>query len=592
MILTALRNLSDSLYQIASRYKHRIRWIAVVLITLGVMVLYNFDVFERLELLTSDLRFMLRPAKPHSSEIVFIDMSEDSINAIGRWPWPRRWHAALIAALSEYRPKAIALDVIFSEPQDQTDDLALEEAIKNSQVVYLPVSYETRSATFKGIYKGDGIASVLEPIPPLRRWIKGTGHINAMPDIDGVIRRVPPFITYEGMTTYQFGLKIGADAAGLKNDGVKFYPQKNYMQLTYPDGRIRKVPLDKNNQLIINWQGKWGRAFKHFSYIDVIKSYAAIKDGKKPLIDLNLFKDKICIVGLTALGLIDIKPVPIENAYPAVGINAMVVDSVLKGDFVYEAPKIVNMFLILFVSLFVSLYLSRFKIVGGILLSAISMVGYALFSFLIFNFFNVMVSVFYPIFAIFLSYSASSLYVQVLQSIERSHLFRQATRDGLTGLYNVRHFNLLLEAEFRNASLYKFRRLAVIMGDVDNFKHINDTYGHQAGDEILREVSKAIQSRCRQTDIAARYGGEEFIVMLTGAGEKEAAEVAEKVRTAVESKKFKFKNDSFHPTISIGVVQYSTETSKEELVERADRALYKAKHEGKNRVCLSSTVTS
>ena len=76
--------------------------------------------------------------------------------------------------------------------------------------------------------------------------------------------------------------------------------------------------------------------------------------------------------------------------------------------------------------------------------------------------------------------------------------------------------------------MYKSRRLAIIMADIDNFKGMNDTYGHQAGDTILREFAKVIQSKCRQTDVVARYGGEEFVVMLSGAGEKEALDIAEK----------------------------------------------------------------
>jgi diguanylate cyclase (GGDEF)-like protein len=90
--------------------------------------------------------------------------------------------------------------------------------------------------------------------------------------------------------------------------------------------------------------------------------------------------------------------------------------------------------------------------------------------------------------------------------------------------------------------------------------------------------------------VPARYGGEEFIIMLTGAGEKDAAEVGEKIRSAVEAKKFKFKDVNYNATISIGVVEFTNEKTKDELIAKADAALYHAKHTGKNKVIIYSTI--
>ena len=128
------------------------------------------------------------------------------------------------------------------------------------------------------------------------------------------------------------------------------------------------------------------------------------------------------------------------------------------------------------------------------------------------------------------------------------------------------------------------------MADVDNFKHINDTYGHRAGDAVLRTVARIMQTKCRQTDVAARYGGEEFVVMLTGAGEREAVDIAEKIRAAVANKRFKFRDKTRRVTISLGIAGFSGRDHKEELIEKADKALYRAKREGKNRVCLYSNL--
>jgi diguanylate cyclase len=214
------------------------------------------------------------------------------------------------------------------------------------------------------------------------------------------------------------------------------------------------------------------------------------------------------------------------------------------------------------------------------------MAAYAVLSLAVFLLFDTVIVTFYPMFSIFISYVSTASFTHIMQSVERARLFSQATRDGLTHLYNIRHFNLLLEAEFRNTATFKFRPLSIIMGDIDNFKHANDSYGHQSGDVILKEVAAIVQSKCRQIDVVARYGGEEFIVMLSGAKAKDAADVGEKIRSAVEARKFRFGEAVYSTSISIGVAQYSDEKNKDELVGKADKALYSAKHTGKNRVCV------
>jgi len=312
-----------------------------------------------------------------------------------------------------------------------------------------------------------------------------------------------------------------------------------------------------------------------------------MREGLKPYIDLNIFKDKICIIGLTASGLIDIKAIPIEKAYPAVGVNAMTLNSVMNSDFVREAPKSLDIFIIIVVSFFMVFYLSRQAPIAGMGMAALSIILYATMSFYIFDKFDVLVTTVYPVFAIFLSYIVTTAYTQILQSMERVMLFRQATRDGLTGLYNIRHFQLLFEAEFKNVATYKYRPLSIILADLDDFKSINDKYGHLAGDAILIEIAKVFQAKCRNIYVVARYGGEEFIVMLIGANAKAAVSVAENIRQASEEKKFRFRDEMYNATLSVGVAEFSNERMKEELIEKADKALYRAKGEGKNKVVLA-----
>lgn len=588
MNVEALRNIYNVIYQNAVKYKKGVVWILALVVTAVMLIAYQTNIFDRFELLTLDYRFNLRHNRPGHADIVFIDMAEDSINVIGRWPWSRKWHAALIKILSPYKPKAIAFDVIFSEPQDETDDSALEESIRQAGVVYMPSVYDIDVGKSSTFHKGEGVIAIHEPLESLKAVLKGSGHINAVPDSDGILRRAPPVIKFKDKTTYQLGIKIGADLLGVKDEDISFDPIKHSISLKRSDGTIENVPLDNRNQLIVNWIGKWGKDFKHYSYVDVIKSYTSIKEGVKPLIDLDVFKDKICVIGLTAAGLIDIKPIPIESAYPAVGTNAMIVSSVLNNDFIKEVPNWVNLLILIILSISATLALCDHRLLSGIMITVISMIVYAVISALLFGMFNIIVVMFYPLLAIGFSYILTASYTQILQSIERVHLFKQATRDGLTQLYNIRHFNLLFEAEFNNASTLKFRALSIIMADIDNFKYANDTYGHQAGDLILRDVANIIQSKCRALDVVGRYGGEEFIIMLSGAKASDAAHLAEKIRIAVEDRKFRIGNVIYSTTISVGVAEYSNESTKDELVEKADKALYYSKKNGKNKVTAYS----
>jgi len=162
---------------------------------------------------------------------------------------------------------------------------------------------------------------------------------------------------------------------------------------------------------------------------------------------------------------------------------------------------------------------------------------------------------------------------------------RLAITDGLTRLYNHRHFYELLEHEFNRAKRYE-TQLSMIMIDIDFFKKINDTYGHQAGDDILMEMAALAQRQVRDADMLARYGGEEFAVLMPQTGLEQAAIVAERIRESVENNEFLTSGEVIRMTISLGVSSYPecSVENQTELVQVADAAMYEAKKTGKNRV--------
>ncbi len=164
-----------------------------------------------------------------------------------------------------------------------------------------------------------------------------------------------------------------------------------------------------------------------------------------------------------------------------------------------------------------------------------------------------------------------------------SEMQKLAITDDLTGLNNRRHFFCLAEKEFERYKRYH-SRISVLMFDIDNFKLMNDTYGHQSGDEVLRVIARRCMNVIREIDIAGRYGGEEFAVLLVETGEFEARVVAERLRESIALRSIKvMKNKTLTVTVSIGVSTVDETTqSLDELLNNADKALYIAKRSGKN----------
>jgi diguanylate cyclase (GGDEF)-like protein len=163
-------------------------------------------------------------------------------------------------------------------------------------------------------------------------------------------------------------------------------------------------------------------------------------------------------------------------------------------------------------------------------------------------------------------------------------LKKLAITDGLTNLFNSRHFYNQLEVEIDRSNRYK-PPLSLLLLDIDNFKIYNDTYGHLEGDKVLFRLGQIIKSCLRKMDSAYRYGGEEFTVILPETGGKEALNVAQRIRTTVKAEKFFPEPEkAVSITISIGVTEFYPKEEITNLIQRADKAMYMSKQKGRNRV--------
>lgn len=177
-------------------------------------------------------------------------------------------------------------------------------------------------------------------------------------------------------------------------------------------------------------------------------------------------------------------------------------------------------------------------------------------------------------------------------ALRNAMLFREvkakADHDGLTRIHNRQSFDERLADELKRHQRYR-HNLSLLLFDLDHFKSINDTFGHQAGDMVLKDVGNILDESCRETDFAARFGGEEFVVILPQTNEDQAWVLAERLRRGIEHKTFQYADKTFQVTASIGVATLTPGPldKREDLICKADQALYLAKSGGRNMVCVS-----
>ncbi len=199
----------------------------------------------------------------------------------------------------------------------------------------------------------------------------------------------------------------------------------------------------------------------------------------------------------------------------------------------------------------------------------------------------------------FIEHLASVLSISLENTLNFETMRRTSLFDPLTGVNNRRFLEQRINEEL-DRSLRTHQPLSCLFLDIDYFKCINDTHGHQAGDQVLSQVAGAIKKQLRSNDVLSRYGGEEFVALLSGSDESIALEIAERIRSSIEALLIQFGGQEIAVTISIGAATFipglnatkSVADTARELINTADAALYQAKNNGRNRVENSSGILS
>ncbi len=324
-----------------------------LLATLLASALWQFGILNRWEssFWDAEVGWFKHPEKT-TDQIRLIFLDQDSLDwgkKMGwEWPWPREVYAPVLDFCRRSGTKAVAFDVIFSEPSDRIDqDAALGDAIKRTPafVGTLFVGNETGSATnwpawipesgirFRDHYPDQNnpfkMGQAMFPIPEVATNAAILGTVFGNPDPDGIYRRLRPFSLFDGKVVPSLGL--GAYLAASTNRSL--YLQESWFGINHR--RIR-MHLDGNGQSILRYRGG-SKTHQTVNISGVIESELLMREGKPPLIDPAFFKDTYVFLGFTAPGLKDLRPSPLDSTYPGVEVHATFLDNLLAGDFMRDA---------------------------------------------------------------------------------------------------------------------------------------------------------------------------------------------------------------------------------------------------------------
>lgn len=566
-------------------------------------VIWSF--FEVAESRTFDYRQTLRVLHKQptpNKDIVVLAIDDASFEMLwdkyGEWPIPREVFGNMINFIEKDKPQAIIFDLMFIKSMKAAtgSDRVLIDAMNKYNNVYTSMNFDNQHSNVRVPIelperlsinvtqeKGSKVnlkkSSFINCRPILNELINGKVHIgftNITRNSDGIIRTVSPLLEYRGKY-YPF-LAFNASSNQLAGGDMRNVTinKKSIMQIG-----DTAIPLTKDGEAILNWYGPSGTHTIYPMY-KVINEMEGKQFGDK--LD---FKNKIIIVGTTAMSLHDTKSVPIqESVYPGVEVHATFFNNMLDNNFIKDTGVVIDTIIMLCVIAIVGTIV---MLTTSTLLAIISTIlfgtAYLFISYYAMEMFNLWFPIVIPSIAIIIAFALSFLAKYIIKAKDFEHQYKLATVDGLTELYNHRYFQETLKNQIEISKRYG-QPFSLIIIDIDFFKKFNDTYGHQAGDAVLRQVAQTLKKNSRTTDFVCRYGGEEMSIILPNTNADDALYNAKRINKAIAEKEFHLNaTETGNVTISVGVATFPDNAEKaEELIEFADKGLYYAKEHGRNQV--------
>lgn len=545
--------------------------------------------------------------KKSHNEIVILAIDDASyeylLSKYGEWPIPRSVYADVVNYIEKQNPSLIAFDLMFVQSIKSTPqaDKKLVETIKKYDNVYTSMNFDDQpfdvrkpenldkkfSVNIKNnsdvkFSKNLTFSNCRTILPGIMQGTKNIGFINVSRSDDGILREINPFMIYNGDFYPYLSLKTG----------IKYLEEKENLKVNDfvidKSGNLligkRALPLDKEGGLILNWYGQTG-TFNYIPFYKVIQ--AAENNGKgakvKPEFD---FKNKIIYVGTTAVSLYDSKSTPVDKLYPGVEVHATFLSNLIDNNFIKKVNEGTNVLISLLLGLFIGFFVIRSKsTIFALASSVLTAIGYVILTYYLMKCFNLWIAIVLPLIVISLAFVSAYIIKYLLKSRDFEHQYKLATTDGLTDLYNHRYFQEQMIMQVANCRRYN-SKFSLILIDIDFFKKFNDTFGHQSGDAVLRQVSQKLKKNVRSSDFVCRYGGEEMSIILPNTDKNEALITAQKICDAVAEAPLKLAGDKESiVTISLGVATFPEDgETPSEIIDSADKRLYFAKENGRNQV--------
>ena len=537
-------------------------------------------------------------AKKPSEDIVIVAIDDATYEYIldnyGEWPLPRDTYAKVINYLEQQSPRSIVFDLMFVKSIKSSNgaDEMLINSFQKYNNIFTSMNFDNQSEDLRippelpdklslNIQNNSKIDFSQLTFSNCKKILQGIidatsniGIINVSRSDDGILRKMPLIVKYKDKFYPQLALKVGLNYLG---ETQQTFTIDKHSDLHIGD---RRIYLDKDGSAILNWYGPAGT----YTYIPMYQLIKAV-NGEKTELDYD-FSNKIVYFGTTAASLFDIKTVPTGKIYPGVEVQATYVNNILDNNFIKKVDRGYTIVLSLLLALLIASVVTRVNSAfAASMMSLSTYFVYILIAYYAMRFENLWLELIYPLIFSIVAFTLAYIVKYLIKSRDFEQQYMLATTDGLTELYNHRYFQEQIRMQVEQSKRYS-NNFSLIIIDIDFFKKFNDTFGHQSGDAVLRQVAQTLKKNVRATDIVCRYGGEEMSIILPNTTKDEAFATAQKICNRVAEKTFKLTgNNETHVTISLGVSTFPFDgDTAPKIIEAADKKLYNAKNNGRNQV--------
>lgn len=568
-------------------------WLMLVYVLLNA----SFPFTARIDLWGRDFATRLRnhymgpPAE--IDQLVLVTLDDETLRVSGqRFPFPRWLHAQAIDGFMSVNPRAVAYDFVFfgegykadegrfSAPGLPEEDQALQDSLRRSRGVVL-ASYMTVDSDEQGPreeFLPPGVVS-----GPVNKYVQADKIVwrTSLPDYTD--KKTGQIVwSWEFATLFQAGI--------LKPEDVSYHSTNISARPRVKSGF--QVPVTRRKEFYINFLAQ-PSDFKQVSFWRFLSRDLGGED----------YSGKILLVGYTSTLSHDRHPTPL-GTMDGLYLNANALLTLLSGRFIYQVPLIWQA-LALGLSLLIVLWTGLTNRIVTLTLAACVSAAVFIAASVWAVWHDILLDLYYEAVFLVLIWLIMAVYRQVTMAVENISLREEAIHDPLTGFFTRRYLSVRLKYDLErlgSPSLAAKRKgtpgeFALAMVDLDNFKLVNDTFGHAEGDRTLRVVAEAIRKHVRREDIVCRYGGDEFCIIMAGTNAEGGAALLERVREGIVNDDrlcytTKGNVKSIRVTASFGVTsaKWSPDLTDLVLIKIADRALYEAKKAGRNRIVIADQM--